>query len=378
MEYARWRAEFPSCEQLINFNHAGVSSVSLRVARAVTGFIEQATAVDGRVHQAWEQRAQAVRAAFARLIGAQASDIAFITNTSEGLSLVAGGLSWRAGDNIIAIDGDYPSNVYPWWGLRRFGVDTRMVTPRNGRFGVDEVRAASDARTRLLAVSAVDWQTGFRCDLRALGAFCRERGFLFCVDAIQAVGALPIDVTQALIDCLAAGGHKWLLAPEGCGCLYVSPRVIEQVQPTLLGWKSVTDADHYLPYRFELRSDAGRLEPGTPPYLGIHALGAALDLLHDAGAAAIETRVLELSALLAEGLRARGAQILSPWREQERSGILTFRLGDDPSQLVSSLRRQGILCRPRGGGVRLAPHFYNNEDDIARFFSALDHAGQWP
>ncbi len=371
MQFERWRREFLSCGETINFNHAGVSSLPARVAQAVTRFAEQATAIDGAVHRQWVERMAAVRDSFARLIGAAAAEIAFVKNTAEGLSLVAGGLDWQPGDNVIAVDGDYPSNVYPWFGLRRWGVETRMLTPVAGRFAVDQLRAACDARTRVVAVSAVDWQTGFRCDLRALGAFCRERGVLFCVDAIQAVGALQIDVEHDLVDCLAAGGHKWLLAPEGCGCLFVSSRVVERLQPVLLGWKSVREPEAFLPYHFELRPDASRFEPGTPPYLGIHALGAALDLLHEAGPAAIEARVLELTALLAHGLRQRGAEILSPWGETERSGILTFRLGDDPEALARNLVKHGILCRVRAGGVRLAPHFYNDENDVARFFAVL-------
>lgn len=374
MQFQKWRAEFLSCERTVNFNHAGVSSVPVRVARAVTRFIEQATAIDGAVHRTWTERMESVRGSFARLIGGMASEVAFVKNTAEGLSLVAGGLDWRQGDNVVAVDGDYPSNTYPWLGLRRFGVETRMITPLAGRFGVDQVRSIADGRTRIVAVSAVDWQSGFRCDLRALGAFCRERGILLCVDGIQAVGALQIDVEGELIDCLAAGGHKWLLAPEGCGCLFVSSRVVERLNPVLLGWKSVRDAENFLPYHFDLRPDAGRFEPGTPPYLGIHALGAALDLLHEAGPATIQARVLDLTAQLAEGLRARGAEILSPWEETERSGILTFRLGNDPEGLARKLVKQGILCRVRMGGVRLAPHFYNDENDIARFFSALSGA----
>jgi selenocysteine lyase/cysteine desulfurase len=372
MDCSRWRAEFAQRDRYVNFNHAGIASVPRRVTRAVGEFIEEATAVESGVHARWEQRAGAVRAAFARLINAHAEEVAFVDNTSHGLSLVAGGLTWQAGDNVVAIDGDYPSNVYPWWGLRRFGVETRMVATHAGRFGVDDVRAALDERTRLVAVSAVDWQTGFRCDLGAIGALCRERGILFVVDAIQAVGALQLDVARDLIDCLAAGGHKWLVSVEGCGCLFISRRVLDQLQPSQLGWKSVRDATRHLPYHFDLRPDAARFEPGSPPHLAVHALGAALDLLHEVGPAAVEACVLELTERLAAGLRRRGADIVSPWGERERSGILTFRSAGDPAHLVRRLQEQGIICRVRAAGVRLAPHFYNDEDDIARFFRVLD------
>ncbi|MBI1818161.1 MAG: aminotransferase class V-fold PLP-dependent enzyme [Deltaproteobacteria bacterium] len=372
MKFERWRAEFPASEGLIHFNHSGRAPVPLRTTRAVSDFIAEATVVDSATYERWQARTTAVRELCARLVGATATEIAFIANTSTGLSLIASGLTWRAGDNVVAVDGDYPSNVYPWWGLRRFEVETRMVAPRNGRVTVDDIRTLVDDRTRVVTVSAVDWQTGFRCDLASIGSFCRERRVLFCVDGIQAVGALQIDVARALIDCMAVGGHKWLLAPEGCGFLFVSRRVVEQLQPSLLGWNSVVDPDNHLPYHFDLRPDATRFESGSPPHLGVHALGPSLELLHEVGAAAIEARVIDLTAQLAAGLRQRGAEIVSPWGARERSGILTFRLGSDPAGLVDRLDAQGVLCRSRAGGVRLAPHFYNNEHDIARFFAVLD------
>src|SRR5262249_8419865 len=159
---------------------------------------------------------------------------------------------------VIIVDGEYPSNVYPWFSLRRWGVETRLVQPVHGRVRVDDVRVLVDARTRVVAVSFVDWSSGARTNLSALGTFCREGGILLCVDGIQCVGAVRLDVEADGVDCLAVGGHKWLLAPEGCGCLYVSERVLDRVQSVLHGWKSVTDSDTYLPYHFMPRPDAAK------------------------------------------------------------------------------------------------------------------------
>lgn len=372
MDWARWRREFPITERLTHFNHAGVSPVSRRVVAAATTFIEQAAVITPSTYRSWDVRSEAIRASCARLIGAQADEIAFVKNTSEGLSLVAVGLDWRAGDNVIAVDGEYPSNVYPWFGLRRWGVETRLVQPVRGRVRVDDVRALLDGRTRVVSVSFVDWNSGARTDLRPLGELCRERGILFCVDGIQGVGAVQLDVERAGIDCLAVGGHKWLLAPEGCGGLFISRRVVDRLQSVLHGWKSVTDADTYLPYHFNPRPDAAKFEPGSPPQLGTHALGAAIDLLLEVGPANIEQRVLEITDRLAAGLRARGAEIVSPWERDARSGIVVFRLGDDPQRLSAALNQRGFIVRMRGGGIRVAPHFYNDEDDIDRFLAALD------
>jgi selenocysteine lyase/cysteine desulfurase len=287
--------------------------------------------------------------------------------------LVAAGLDWREGDNVIAVDSEYPSNVYPWWGLRRWGVQTRMVQPRQGLVQVDDIAAIADKRTRLVSVSFVDWSSGARNDLGAIGAWCRSRDILFCVDGIQGVGAVRLDVDSSGIDFLAVGGHKWLLAPEGCGCLYVSRRVVERVHSVLLGWKSVTDAETYLPYHFDPRRDAAKFEPGTPSTLGIVALGAALDLLLEVGPDVIEQRCLELTEDIARGLRRRGAEIVSPWRAMQRSAIVVFRLaGSDPSALCGALNADGIVVRMRNRGIRVAPHFYNNSDDVERLLTAID------
>lgn len=370
-QWSEWRAEFPSCAHTVHLNHAGLAPLPARVGRAIEAFAASAVMLGQTTSGEWSERAEAVRGDAARLLHAQPDELAFVQNTAAGLSLIALGLAWREGDNVVAIADEYPSNVYPWLGLRRWGVDTRFVTRAGARFGVDDVRAAVDDRTRVVTVSAVDWQSGFRTGLASLGQFCRERGVLLCVDGIQAVGALDLDVHGLGIDCLAAGGHKWLLAPEGCGLLFVSRRVLDRIHPVVLGWKSVKDADQYLPYRFELREDAARFEPGSPPHLGIHALGSAIELLLEIGVRAIETRILQLTAFMAEELRRRGATLLSPWGDAERSGIMTFRLGD-PDTLHAGLTRAGILVRQRMGGIRLAPHFYNNDQDFARVLAVID------
>jgi selenocysteine lyase/cysteine desulfurase len=372
MDWQRYRAEFPVTRHLVHLNHAGVAPASTRVARAVTDFVQEAVAFDPSRESVWNERSERVRARFAALVGAQPDEIAFVKNTSEGLSLVAAGLDWRASDNVIAPDGEYPSNVYPWLGLRRWGVETRLVKPAGAAITVDDVRAAADARTRLVAVSFVDWQTGARTDLAPLGAWCRERGILFVVDGIQGAGALTLDVEKENVDVLAVGGHKWLLSLEGVGCLFLSRRVIGRVSSVLHGWKSVRDADTYLPYHFEPRRDAAKLEPGSSPWLGIHALGAALEMLLEVGAARIQARIFELTDRLAHGLRARGARIISPWGDGERSGIVNFRLGEDHDALRDALLARGFFIRLRAGGIRVAPHFYNDEEDIDRLLRALD------
>ncbi len=370
-----WRGLFPVTQHWVHLNHAGVSPISLRVRDAVVAFLEDALRIDEARNQRWEQRSEEVRALCAQLIGARADEIAFVKNTSEGLSLVAFGFPWKRGDNVITVDKEYPSNVYPWFALHRYGVETRLVPRRNGRVSPDEVLAAADRHTRVLTVSFVDWLTGARNDLAALSELCRERNWLFCVDGIQGVGAVPFNVEELGVDCLAVGGHKWLLAPEGCGFLYVSKRVVDRIESVLQGWKSVENPESFLPYHFGARPDALKFEPGSPPHLGIHALGAAVELLLEVSIGEVWRRIRFLTDYLVEGLLSLGADIVSPWGDGERSGIVVFRLGAAPEQLVQQLIAQGFIVRVRDGGIRVAPHFYNDIEDIDRFIAALRRVG---
>jgi cysteine desulfurase/selenocysteine lyase len=366
-----WRKEFPSTAACVHFNHAGVAPVSRRVADAVAAFIADARDFALLHYAAWERRAEDVRAAAARLVGANADEIAFVASTSDGLSILATGFPWQAGDSVVTAAGEFPANVYPWWGLAERGVETRMAATRGDRLTLDAIAAVVDDSTRVVSVSAVDFARGQRRPLAAIGDFCRRRGILFCVDAIQALGALTLDVERDGIDCLAADGHKWLCAPEGCGVLYLSRRWLERVRPQRLGWKSVTNQGRYLPYHFELKPEAAKFECGSFNFLGIFALGAAVDLLLEVGPRAMERRVLAVTEMLRAALRDAGHEILSPGEREEWSGITTVACAGAPEVVVAKLRAAGVIASPRGGGVRLSPHFYSDATDVARCVAAL-------
>ncbi len=366
-----WRAEFPSTAACVYFDHAGVAPVSRRVADAVCAFIADARDA-GRLHYAaWERRAEEIRGSSARLLGAQAEEVAFVASTSDGLSSIATAVEWRAGDSVVAVDDEFPANVYPWWGLARAGVETRLAKPVNGRLTVEAIAALLDSTTRVVSVSAVDFATGQRRPLAAIGELCRRHDVLFCVDGIQALGALRIDVEREGIDALAADGHKWLCAPEGCGLLYVSRRWLDRLRPQRLGWKSVVDAGRYLPYHFDLKGDAQKFECGSLNFLGIHALGGALDLLFDVGIDEVERRVVERTTQLRDGLERRGLRVLSPGALEERSGITTVATVEPADAVVRRLRGADILASARGGGVRFSPHFYADEEDVERCLAMI-------
>jgi selenocysteine lyase/cysteine desulfurase len=374
VNWARTRSFFPVTRQLAYLDNAGVAPISTRVEEALARFAGEASQRGAQHYDDfYDAEIERVRGRAARLLGARPEEIAFVKNTTEGLGLVAVGLDWRPGDQVVSCDLEYPSNVYPWWSLRQRGVETVMLRGRDGSLPLDSVeRALASPRTRLLALSSVEFGSGARNDLEALGKLCRERGVLFCVDAIQSLGCLPLDAERCGIDFLAADGHKWLLSVEGCGIFYCSRRVIDLVTPRIVGWRNVADNRDFDRYHLDLQPGAGRFEEGTPNTAGIFALGAALDLLLELGVDAIGRRVLELSERLVEGLTQRGAQVLSPREPGQASGIVSFRLSEEPpGRSVERLRDRGVIVVARRGGVRASPHFYNDPADLDRLLGAL-------
>jgi selenocysteine lyase/cysteine desulfurase len=376
IERSPWRAEFPLADACVFLDHAGVAPISRRVRAAIERFAAEATDDLPLRYPYWCEGAERVRTACARLIGCEARQIAFVKNTSEGLSLVAEGLEWRPGDAVVVADREFPSNVYPWWGLRRLGVEARMVEAGDGPPTIEAIEAALDDRVRVVALSAIGYGTGARLDLARVAELCRSRGAFFVVDGIQALGAVAIDMRRCGFDCIVADGHKWLCAPEGQGVLALSDRLLDSIRPAQLGWKSVVAGNSFYPYDFRLRPDAAKLEPGSTSFLGVLALGAAVDLALEVGVEAIETRIAALAEAFVAGLRRRGRRVFG-WGEGEQrsaSGILTFVPGGDPERVRQELWARRVVAKVRFGGIRLAPHYYQDAGDVERFFERLDEA----
>jgi len=374
VNWARTRSFFPVTREIAYLNHAGVAPISTRVVEALERYAAESSRRGATRYGAFfDSEIERVRGRAAELLGAQPDEIAFAKNTTEGLGIVAAGLDWRRGDQVVTCDLEYPSNVYPWWNLRDRGVETLMLPSREGRLPIESVaEALSSPRVRLLALSSVEFGSGARNDLDALGKLCNERGVLFCVDAIQSVGCLPIDVEASGIDFLAADGHKWMCSVEGAGLFFCARRVLDRVTPRVVGWRSVTDNLDYDRYHLDLQPSAGRFEEGTPNTAGIFALGAAIDLLLETGIDAIAARVMELTGRLEAGLRERGARVLSPRGPGEASGIVAFELGgEEPARTVGRLRRHDVFVIVRRGAVRVSPHFYNDESEIDRLLEHL-------
>ena len=372
MNLEKIRKEFPVTEELIFFDHARVAPLPERVRKVVTTFVEDATRFGTAHYETWMIGIEQSRKSFARLINAGTDEVAFVKNTSEGLSIVANGLDWKSGDNVVIPDIEFPANVYPWWNLKRLGVETRMVHAVEGRVLFDDLVKQVDARTRLISISSVECNSGFRCDLNRIGAFFKEKDILFCVDAIQSLGILTIDVKRDHIDFLSADGHKWMLSVEGLGGFYISREVLEKVYPVTVGWGNMVNATDYMNYEFIFRPDAQRFEEGSPNTMSIHAFGAALDLLLETGIENIEQRVMALGDTILEQLQRRGLNIYSSTRPEERSGNIAFVMNQDISRLYEWMLENKVKLTVRDGLVRLSPHFYNSEEEILRFFDLLD------
>ena len=371
-DYSRYRKEFPITEKYTFMNHAAISASSARVVKAVEVFLREYSRDGISAYPRWMQRVDRVRSLFAHLIHAAPEEIAFVGNTSEGLSMVASGLKWRSGERVMVPSPEFPANIYPWMNLEDRGVKVTFIEREEGRIDVEAVERALKPGTRLLAISSVDFATGFQCDLEALGDFCRQKGLLFCVDAIQSLGVIPMDVKKNGIHFLSSGGHKWLLSTMGCGGLFISGEVNHMVSPQQVGWKSVRDEEEFFEVRFDLKGDALRFEPGTLNLTGIFSLGSALEMLREVGIGDIRQQVLDLNDLLIEGLKDRNCRIRSSLDEGERSGILSFVPASDPAPFFHFLRKEKISLSLRSDMIRLSPHFYNNREDVERFFKAMD------
>lgn len=367
------RRHFPVVDSYAYLNHAAIAPLPQPAVEAMSSLAATVATTGDRRWPERNERIEEVRRLTARLLGAAAHQVAFVANTSDALSVVAEGLDWRAGDNIVGAMPEYPSNVYPWMALAERGVEFRQVPERDGRIEAEEVVAAMDERTRVLALSWIEYASGFRNDLARLGAACRERGVLFVVDAIQGLGALALDVERDRVDLVASAAHKWLLGPEGVGVLYVSDRVLEQIRPSRHGWRSVRGLFDWGTFDLTYNRGALRFECGTLNAYGIHALGASLELLLEHGIEAVERRVLTLAARAARGLVERGFQPVAERRPGEESGIVAVTPPRrSAGELAEQLLSRGVVVAERLGRLRVSPHCYNTEEEIDRLLAALD------
>src|SRR5687768_5881369 len=368
------RALFPITERAVYLNHAAVSPPPTTTIQAVEAQLRDVHENGSLNFLSWLDVKERTRELLARLLGARAEQVAFVRNTSDALSTVANGLAWKAGDNIVTFSREFPSNIYPWLRIRDvFGVEVRMCEERNGRIDLNELGSLIDRNTRLVAISHVQFASGFRTDLERLGRFVRQHDALLVVDVIQSLGVVPMNVEAEFVDVAAGAGHKWLLSPEGVGYLYLSDRARERIQPTLVGWVSVPNPEDY--QNFEQGWNRGALawETGTGPSALIHGLEASLNLLLETGVGRISEHLEKLTDYLCDRLEGRDYEIVSSRTASEKSHILCIRHKGDLSSmhLYGHLRARGIITAPRGDRLRVSPHLYNTLEDMDHLISSL-------
>lgn len=370
--------EFPILSQWDYFNHAGTSPWPSVTRRAVRAFVDE-WGTELYMKRNWFKEVEALKGTLQRLINAEREDeIALMKNTADGICAISTGIAWRRGDRVVVPTAEYPSNMYPWMDVaERHGVELIQVPERtlpDGTVRVDEadiVELADHPRTRLIALSHVEWASGQRIDVERIGTWCRSRGVLFAVDAIQSLGVVPVDVQRMKIDFLFSGGHKWLMSPPGSGLLYCRHDLTAGVVSPLVGTSSVTAKNFETVY--ERRPDAGRFETGTPAMASLIGMRPSVDLLVELGLDAIHEQVRLLGDRFTDGARAKGYTVVSSRQAGVTSGSVCFTSPTHkPGAIVHELKeKHRIELATRIGRVRFAPHFYNTMEQVERLIAAL-------
>jgi len=353
--------EFRLDDDIIYLNHAAVAPWPQRTKIAVQQFAEENACYGSKHYLRWVEHETELRGMLAELINAPSKDdIALLKSTSEGLSVVAHGLTWQAGDNVVISDQEFPSNRIVWESLSRYGVEIKKVDLQSAESPEQALLNACDTNTRLLSISSVQYASGLRIDLTPLGQHCRQNHILFCVDAIQSIGALQFDVQKYQADFVMADGHKWMLGPEGLALFYCRADLREQLQLHQFGWHMVEHAHDFSRTDWQAARDAKRFECGSPNMLCTHALRASVSILLEIGMDRIEQAIIERASLLFDLLAdSQNLHAITDNRANRFAGIVTYRHQHaDSTDLYNYLMSKGVMCAPRGGGVRYSPHFY--------------------
>ncbi len=372
MDWNSIREQFPVTRNYNFQNHAAIAPVCRRAVEAMNQYGERASAY-GYLGSKFYAHADHVRHQAAQLINANPDEVTFIKNTTEGINFVANGLSWNNGDNVVTTNVEFPSNMYPWLNLQSRGVQVRTVMEEAGRIPIERIIEAIDSRTRVVAISSVQYASGYRTDLATLGEFCVSKGVFLCVDAIQSLGAMPIDVKGMHIDFLAADAHKWMCGPEGIGIFYVAKEIQGHLRPSCVGWMSVKNVRKFDHYDLDFDDSIKRFDSGSYNLAGIYALGGSLDLLLEIGVDAICQRLLFLTDRLVDGLRDKGYRVYSSRERPEASSIVAFSSDthdhDTVQRHLQSEHR--LVIAVRRGKLRASPHFYNTEREIDQLIELL-------
>jgi selenocysteine lyase/cysteine desulfurase len=366
--------QFPLDPAIFYLNHAAVAPLPRCTADAIKQFTDENLYQGASHYPRWLEVEQSLRERCRALLNAaSADDIALVKNTSEALSMVAHGLDWQAGQNVVTAWEEFPSNRMVWQSLSRYGVETRFVRISGQQDPEQALLDACDDNTRLLAISAVQYASGLRMDLERLGQACKAAGYLFCVDAIQMIGALPFDVQTIQADFVMADGHKWMLALEGLALFWTHEQARKQLKLYEYGWHMAENLYDFDAHDWQPAVSGRRFECGSPNMLGVHALHASIGLLLDTGLDTVSRNILNNTSYLIDYINNNDAlELLSDARGSRRSGIVTFRHGTmENHALHQHLMANKVICAERGGGIRFSPHFYTTRQELDEVLGLL-------
>ena len=372
--------EFSLASNVLHLNHAGVGPWPRKTVAAIRHFAEENALLSTKNAMLWDKHIADLRQSLCQLIGADSPDeIALTKNTSEGISMVAYGLDWCAGDNVVVGRQEFPSNRIAWESLaQRFGVEVRLVDFENNN-PEDALCACIDDNTRLLSVSSVQYRTGYRMDLARIGQACKKHNALFCVDAIQSLGSCAFNAQIINADFVCADGHKWLLSPEGSGIFYCRRQCLDTLKLNQFGWHMTAAPLHYESPTWNYAPNATRFECGSLNHLNCIALATSLQLLYTVGLENVFKEVEKKVSYLIDHMDENLFEILTPRAIEQRGGILTVRCRDvDNDSLFSYLSAHGVLCAKRANGIRLSPHFYTPQSTLDQVLDLLHQRKNFP
>jgi cysteine desulfurase / selenocysteine lyase len=355
----------------IYFNHASTGPVSTRVLESLNAFLRNAS--EGKIddYPTILATMQETKQELGNYLNCSPDRIAFLDNTTNGINIIASGIEWKKGDRIILNDAEFPANVYPFLNLQNKGIEVHFVKSKNGSASAEDIIEAITPSTRMISISQVQFVSGYRVNLQKIGKICREKGIIFCVDAIQGLGALRIDVEKDMIDFIACGVQKWMLGLQGLSFIYITKELQDKLNPAYIGWLSVNDAWNMLDYKLDLKESAEMFQTGTVNTLGIFSLNASIKLFNEFGYENVENNVLNNSEYLIKRLQKSGIDPLVTGDRKYLSGIVTFR-HPHHQNIYEALEQENVICAIREGSFRIAPHFYNTQEEIDRFIEILE------
>lgn len=368
------RSLFPATQKYTYLNSAAVAPLPTISIEAVISQMRDVSLYGSAHYNDWIATKDRARETIAKMLNVRADQIAFMRNTSDGFATVANGITWEKGDNIVSFEKEFPANFYPWRRVRdKYGVEMRLCPEKNGRIDLNEFTNLIDSNTKLVAISAVQYGSGFRADLERIGRAAREVEALFSVDIIQALGTMPFDLPAQFVDIVSSASHKWLCSPEGCGILYLSDRARERVEPTLVGWISVDEPWDFEDREQEFKPTALAWESGTGTSSLFYGLDKSTELLYKTGAENIQNYLEDLTDHLCELISGKAYEIVSSREPSEKSQIVCIKHQNGllPTEIAKRLEAENIVVSPRNDRIRIAPHFFNNHEDVEKLAENL-------